>query len=140
MRFSMIMSAPSPSQRQFVMPIMQGNIQKALHPPMPHIYGTLATNQSFADHYHDRPVVYTPCTHSPLRVFLDSAPTANQSSTHNPLRVFLYCAPAGNQLGCTYSTGPITQCVQRMNLASLQSASVVSWTMTDNAPIQPSEK
>ncbi|MBW0593385.1 hypothetical protein O181_133100 [Austropuccinia psidii MF-1] len=45
MRSSMMMSAPSPSQRQFVMPIMQGNIQYALNPPMPHIRGTLETNQ-----------------------------------------------------------------------------------------------
>ncbi|MBW0531607.1 hypothetical protein O181_071322 [Austropuccinia psidii MF-1] len=101
---------------------------------------TSATNHSFEDHYHDRPVVYTPCTHSPLRVFSDGVPTGNQSSTHSPLRVFSDHAPARKQLGCTYSPGPITQSVERMNLASSKSASAVSWKMTDNAPIQPSEK
>ncbi|MBW0556070.1 hypothetical protein O181_095785 [Austropuccinia psidii MF-1] len=121
MRSSMIMSAPSPSQCQSMMPFIQGNIQHALPPPMPHIYGTLATNHSFPGHYHNRPVVYTPLTHSPLRVFSD-------------------CAPARNQLGCTYSPGPIIQSVERMNLASSQSENAVSWTMTDNAPIQPSAK
>ncbi|MBW0492841.1 hypothetical protein O181_032556 [Austropuccinia psidii MF-1] len=114
----MMMSPPSPSQHQFMMPLIRGNIQHPLPLPMPHIYGTSATSHSFLEHYNDRPVVYKPCTHSPLRVFLDGAPTGNQSSTHSPLRVFLDNVPAGNQLGCTYSPGPITQSVERMSLTS----------------------
>ncbi|MBW0574900.1 hypothetical protein O181_114615 [Austropuccinia psidii MF-1] len=89
--------------------------------PTPPSNAKSATNHSFGDHYHHRPLVYTPSTHSLLRVFLDGAPTENH-------------------LGCTYSPVPITQSVERMNLASLQSASAVSWTTTDNAPIRPSEK